>query len=71
MSERIITAHTLIRMGFLTQLILLGLVDWGTIAALSSKGGPWYHVAGLVTLNAILLSASVFMWKWLVRQGDA
>jgi len=45
--------------------VLLFLVDWGTIIALSKDGGPWYHYVGFVVVNTVLLYATWLVWKWL------
>ena len=59
------TTDGFIKVGFWSQLVLLFLVDWGTILALSKDGGPWYHVVGFVIVNAVLLYATWLVWKWL------
>jgi len=58
-----------IKLGFWSQLILLALIDWGTIIAFASDPVvPWYHYAGFGLVNLILLWATWVMWVWLKPQ---
>ena len=53
-------ADVLIGLGFWMQLVLLVLVDWGSLVAFREKAPPWYHVVGFVTVNVVLCAA----WIW-------
>lgn len=56
--------------GFWAQLVLLGLVDWGSLHAMRGAGGASLPVvAGFVALNAVLVTASVVMFRWMRQQG--
>jgi len=59
------TTDGFINLGFWSQLVLLALVDWGTILALSEQGGPWYHFVGFGVVNIVLLYATWLVWKWM------
>ena len=57
-----------IKLGFWSQLVLLVIVDWGTLIAFFNEPVPWYHYVGFVTVNAVLLLATYKMWRWLKPQ---
>ena len=59
------TGDDFIKLGFWSQLLLLALVDWGTLLAFARGGVPWYHYVGFAAVNVILLGASWSMWGWL------
>jgi len=59
---------TFIKIGFWSQLILLALVDWGSILAFSRGGVAWYHYLGFALVNGGLLWLTWVMWKWLKPQ---
>jgi len=63
-----LTADKVIKTGFWLQLVLLGLIDWGTLVAFSRQTVPWYHYVGFTVVNLILLSLTVVMWRWLRPQ---
>ena len=62
------TADGLIKAGFWSQFVLLGLVDWGTLTAFARETVPWYHYVGFFVVNAVLLSMAFVMWRWLKPQ---
>lgn len=62
-------ADVMIQLGFWTQLVLLVLVNWGSLAAFARHGAPWYHVVGIVVVDASLLFASVVTFRFIMRQG--
>ena len=57
-----------IKAGFWSQLILLFLVDWGSLLAFMRYEVPWYHYVGFVVLNVVLIYATFVMWGWLRPQ---
>jgi cytochrome b len=57
-----------IKLGFWSQLILLFLVDWGSIAAFAKLDVPWYHYVGFAVINVVLLWSTWLMWGWLKPQ---
>ena len=59
------TGDDFIKLGFWSQLVLLGLVDWASILAFQAGEGTWYHYIGFGLVNAVLLGAAWFMWGWL------
>ncbi|HCP45631.1 MAG TPA: hypothetical protein DIU15_06300 [Deltaproteobacteria bacterium] len=59
------TGDDFIKLGFWSQLLLLVLVDWGTLLAFARGGVPWYHYVGFAAVNVILLGAAWRMWGWL------
>ena len=59
------TADGFIKLGFWSQLVLLGLVDWGSLVAFSKVDVGWYHYAGFALVNIILLGATWRVWQWL------
>ena len=65
------TSDGLIKLGFWSQLILLVLVDWGSLAAFLREPPPWYHYAGFVAVNVLLLCSTAWMYKWFPRSGSA
>ncbi len=56
---------TWIRIGFWSQLVLLFLVDWGTVLAFSRMEVAFGHYLGFAVVNVILLSLAWHMWGWL------
>lgn len=58
-----------IKVGFWSQLILLFLVDWGSILAFMRYEVPWYHYLGFILVNGVLLYATYVMWVWLKPQS--
>lgn len=62
-------ADVMIQLGFWTQLVLLALVNWGSLTAFARHGAPWYHVVGIVVVDASLLLASVVTFRFIMRQG--
>ena len=62
------TADGLIKAGFWTQLVLLALMDWASISAFMTQDVAWYHYAGFVVVNTVLLALTAIMWKWLKPQ---
>ena len=67
----VMTGDSFIKLGFWSQLVLLGLVDWGTVYAFSTQNVAWYHYLGFVVVNAILLFATFKMWPWLRQQRSS
>jgi hypothetical protein len=57
-----------IKLGFWSQLILLILVDWGSIQAFATQDVAWYHYVGFIVVNVILLWMTWLMWVWLKPQ---
>jgi hypothetical protein len=53
------------KLGFWLQLVLLGLVDWGTVVAFSRHEVPAIHYVGFGLVNAGLLGATIVVWRWL------
>lgn len=51
--------------GFWSQLILLILVDWGSIASFLRGDGAWYHYIAFVVVNVVLLTATWRVWGWM------
>lgn len=69
MDERVnVTGDDFIKLGFWSQLVLLALIDWGTIHAFSHEPVAWYHYVGFASVNVGLLWATYVMWKWLRPQ---
>ena len=58
-----------IKLGFWSQLILLALVDWGSILAFMEHPVAWYHYVGFALINIGLLYATYVMWGWLKPQS--
>ena len=63
-----VTGDAVIKAGFWSQLVLLFLVDWGTLAAFARHDVPWYHYAGFALVNGVLLGATALLWRWLSVQ---
>jgi hypothetical protein len=59
------TGDDFIKLGFWSQLVLLALVDWGTLLAFARGGVPAYHYLGFAVVNVVLLAAAWKMWGWL------
>jgi hypothetical protein len=57
-----------IKLGFWSQLVLLLLVDWGSLAAFAKYDVAWYHYVGFAVVNISLLWATWVMWGWLKPQ---
>ena len=64
----VMTGDSFIKLGFWSQLVLLGLVDWGTLYAFSTQDVAWYHYVGFVLVNVMLLWVTYKMWPWLRQQ---
>ena len=64
-TTRKITGEGFRKSGFWAQLVLLLLVDWATVYAFLRQPVPWYHYAGFVVVNVVLLGLTVLMWRWL------
>jgi len=60
-----------IKLGFWSQLILLALVDWGSILAFMRYDVGWYHYLGFALVNGVLLWLTWVMWKWLKPQTSS
>jgi hypothetical protein len=58
-----------IKLGFWSQLVLLALVDWGSILAFMNQDVPWYHYVGFTVVNVGLLWLTWVMWRWLKPQS--
>ena len=60
------TGDDFIKLGYWSQLVLLGLVDWGTIAAFMDGQGSMLHYIGFGVMNVVLLVVWWVAWKrWL------
>ena len=59
---------TFIKAGFWSQLVLLFLVDWGSILAFMKGPVPWYHYVGFCVVNVVLLGITWKTWGWLRHQ---
>ena len=59
------TADGFIKLGFWSQLVLLLLVDWGTLASFARGHGSWPHYIGFAVVNLILLYLTWIVWGWL------
>jgi len=58
-----------IKWGFWSQLILLVLVDIGSLKAFMTQPDiPWYHYVGFGIVNVVLLGMTAYMWRWLKPQ---
>lgn len=57
-----------IKLGFWSQLILLALIDWGSIVGFLNEDVAWYHYVGFAVVNIVLLWLTWVMWKWLGPQ---
>jgi hypothetical protein len=57
-----------IKLGFWSQLVLLFLVDWGSLLAFAKYEVGWYHYVGFTVVNGLLLWATWVMWGWLKPQ---
>ena len=64
-ARRILPADVLIWAGFWSQLVLLFLVDWGTLAAFASQRVSAIHYVGFAVVNGVLLGATAVTWRWL------
>lgn len=56
-------ADYLIALGFWMQLVLLFLVDWGSLLAFRREPPAWYHQVGFVVVNVVLLTAWLYAWS--------
>ena len=56
--------------GFWSQLILLILVDWGSLASFMRGDGAWYHYIAFVVVNVVLLTATWKVWGWMSVNRD-
>jgi hypothetical protein len=58
----------MIRAGLVLQLVFLLFVDWGTVAGMRSEPDvPWFHIAGLIVVNVVLIASGYFAWIWMRR----
>ena len=65
-ASRLMTGDDFIKLGFWSQLVLLFLVDWGTLVAFDKADHvPLWQWASFITANLILLTATWYLWKWL------
>lgn len=64
-APRWITTDGFIMLGFWSQVLVLILLDWGTIVAMRKEIVPWYHYVGFVLMNAACVWAIVKVYKWL------
>ena len=71
MRRRFLTTDGFIQVGFWSQLVLLVLVDWGSLASFARETPPWYHVVGFVVMNTVLLSCTWVMWRWIRVQRSS
>ena len=62
------TGETFRKSGFWSQLVLLGLIDWGTVHAFRREEVAYYHYIGFVVMNVVLLGLTVVVWRWLRHQ---
>ena len=65
---RRLTTDGFIQVGFWAQLILLALVDWGSLVSFANETPPWYHLVGFGVMNTVLLYATWVMWHWMREQ---
>ena len=63
------TGEAFRKTGFWIQLVLLGLVDWGTVVAITRHEVAAIHYVGFGLVNAALLCATVLVWRWLPSQS--
>tara|TARA_B100000530_G_scaffold190121_1_gene120595 strand:+ start:55 stop:282 length:228 start_codon:yes stop_codon:yes gene_type:complete len=63
-----INVDAFIKLGFWSQLVLLFLVDMGTVMAFMKEPVPWYHYVGFCVVNAALLYITYRTWGWLRHQ---
>lgn len=68
MRRRLLTTDGFIQVGFWAQLVLLALVDWGSLASFARETPPWYHIVGFCVMNTLLLYAAWVMWGWIRQQ---
>ena len=59
------TTDRFIAWGFWSQLVLLALVDWGTLSSFSRGEGSWIHYVGFAVVNAVLLALTYLVWRWM------
>jgi hypothetical protein len=59
------TGDQFIKLGFWSQLILLAIIDWGTIVAFGKEDVAWYHYAGFAIVNGVLLWLTWVLWRWM------
>lgn len=60
-------AEGLMKCGFWLQLVLLGLVDLGTLYALAQGDGGPAHVLAFAVVNVGLVYAMAKIWAWLAK----
>jgi len=68
MATKLAPADYVIRAGFWTQLVLLALIDWGSLWAFSTQEVHWIHYVGFTVVNVVLLSVTWVVWRWLRMQ---
>ena len=59
------TGDDFIKLGFWSQLVLLALIDWGTVAAFIREDVPWYHYVGFAVVNVVLLALTWKIGRWM------
>ena len=64
-ARRLLPADVLIWAGFWSQLVLLLLVDWGTLSAFANQRVSPIHYVGFAVVNGLLLGATALTWRWL------
>lgn len=64
-------ADWVIKAGFLIQIVLLVLVDIGTLYALAQAPSRWPHLIGLIVVNAVLVPIAALVWRWLRVQAKS
>ena len=64
-----ITGEGFRKTGFWLQLVLLGLVDWGTVVAFTRQDVAAIHYIGFGVVNVGLLSATIMVWRWLPSES--
>jgi hypothetical protein len=69
--RRFLTTDGFIQVGFWSQLVLLALVDAGSLASFAKETPPWYHVVGFGVMNTVLLGATWVMWRWIRVQSSS
>ena len=59
------TGDKFIKWGFWCQLILLAIIDWGSISAFINQEVAWYHYIGFALVNIVLLGLTWVLWGWM------
>lgn len=66
---RQVVADGVIKAGFLVHLVMLALVDFGTLYAIQQSPSHWPHLVGLALVNLVLLPIAALVWRWLRLQA--